>query len=60
MSKSAGEMSHYPEYDYVIINYDLDKSVQQVQSILNAERSRRERQNGLVQFVKHLSSQLYK
>ena len=59
MSKSAGEISHYPEYDYVIINCDLDKSVQQVQSILNAERSRRERQNGLVQFVKHLSSQLY-
>ena len=58
MSKSAGEMTHYPEYDYIIINYDLDKSVQQVQSILNAERSRRERQNGLAQFVKHLSSQL--
>ena len=57
MSKSASEMSHYPEYDYVIINYDLNKSVQQVQSILNAERSRRERQNGLVDFVKHLSSQ---
>ena len=57
MSKSASEMSHYPEYDYIIINYDLNKSVQQVQSILNAERSRRERQNGLVDFVKHLSSQ---
>ena len=57
MSKSASEMSHYPEYDYVIINYDLNKSVHQVQSILNAERSRRERQNGLVDFVKHLSSQ---
>ncbi len=56
MSKSASEMSHYPEYDYVIINYDLNKSVHQVQSILNAERSRRERQNGLVDFVKHLSS----
>ena len=58
MSKSVNEMSHYPEYDYVIINYDLNKSVQQVQSILNAERSRRERQKGLIQFVKNLSSQL--
>ena len=58
MSKSASEMSHYPEYDYVIINHDLDKSVQQVKSILCAERSRRERQIGLVDFVKHLRAQL--
>ena len=58
MSKSASEMSDYPEYDYVIINHDLDKSVQQVQSILCAERSRRERQIGLVEFVKYLRAQL--
>ena len=58
MSKSASEMSHYPEYDYVVINHDLDKSVQQVQSILCAERARRERQIGLVEFVKHLRAQL--
>ncbi len=58
MSKSANEMSHYPEYDYVIINYDLNQSVQQVQSILHAERLRRERQIGLVEFVKQLRSQL--
>ena len=58
MSKSASEMSHYPEYDYVIINHNLDKSVEQVQSILCAERSRRERQIGLVDFVKHLRAQL--
>jgi guanylate kinase len=51
-------MSHYPEYDYVIINYDLNQSVQQVQSILHAERLRRERQVGLVEFVKQLRSQL--
>lgn len=58
MSKSASEMSHYPEYDYVIINYNLNQSVQQVQSILHAERLRRERQIGLVEFVKQLRSQL--
>ena len=58
MSKSANEMSHYPEYDYVIINYDLNQSVQQVQSILHAERLRRERQIGLVEFVKQLRSPL--
>ena len=58
MSKSANEMSHYPEYDYVIINHNLNQSVQQVQSILHAERLRRERQVGLVEFVKQLRSQL--
>ena len=58
MARAADEMSHYPEYDYVIINHDLDKSVQQVQSILCAERSRRERQIGLVEFVKYLRAQL--
>ena len=58
MSKSANEMSHYPEYDYVIINYDLNQSVQQVQSILHAERLRRERQVGLVEFAEQLRSQL--
>ena len=58
MSKSANEMSHYPEYDYVIINYNLNHSVQQVQSILHAERLRRDRQIGLVELVKRLRSQL--
>ena len=58
MSKSSSEMSHYPEYDYVIINHNLDKSVEQVQSILCAERSRRERQIWLVEFVKYLRAQL--
>ena len=58
MSKSSNEMSHYPEYDYVIINHNLNQSVQQVQSILHAERLRRERQVGLVEFVKQLRSQL--
>ena len=58
MARAADEMSHYPEYDYVIINHDLEKSVQQVQSILCAERSRRERQIGLVEFVKYLRAQL--
>ena len=58
MAEAADEMSHYPEYDYVIINYDLNQSVQQVQSILHAERLRRERQISLVEFVKQLRSQL--
>jgi guanylate kinase len=54
MAKSADEMSHWPEYDYVIVNHDLETSVRQVQAILTAERLRRERQIGLAEFVNHL------
>ena len=54
MAESASEMSHWPEYDYVIVNHDLDQSVAQVQSILTAERLRRARQVGLAEFVNHL------
>jgi guanylate kinase len=56
MEKSADEMSHWPEYDYVILNRDLDESVRQVRSILIAERARRERQSGLAEFVNRLRS----
>ncbi len=54
MSKAADEMSHWPEYDYIIVNSDLDQSVARVQSILTAERCRRDRQVGLGDFVKRL------
>jgi guanylate kinase len=54
MAKSSDEMSHWPEYDYVIVNHDLEASVAQVQAILTAERLRRERQIGLAEFVNHL------
>jgi len=54
MAKSADEMSHYPEYDYVIVNQDLQTSVASVRSILEAERLRRTRQLGLTEFVKGL------
>jgi len=56
MAKSADEMSHWAEYDYVILNRDLDESVRQVRSILIAERARRERQVGLAEFVNRLRS----
>ena len=55
MSKASDEMSHYPEYDYIVVNHDLDSSVEAVRNILNAERLRRERQIGLLNFVKLLS-----
>ncbi len=54
MNEAANEMSHWAEYDYVIINQDLQKSVQQVESILTAERLRRTRQKGLTHFVNML------
>ena len=54
MAKSADEMSHWPEYDYVIVNRELDDSVRQVRSILVAERARRDRQVGLSDFVNRL------
>ena len=54
MAKSVEEMSHWPEYDYLIVNADVEESVAQVQAIVTAERLRRERQLGLAHFVKSL------
>ena len=54
MSKAADEMSHYAEYDYIIVNHDIDESVGQAMAILMAERLRRERMAGLGEFVKGL------
>ena len=54
MAGAATEMSHWAEYDYVIINYELATSVAQVRAILMAERLRRTRQLGVVDFVNEL------
>ncbi|MGE0154079.1 MAG: guanylate kinase [Reyranellaceae bacterium] len=54
MAKAADEMTHYIEYDYVIINRDVEDSMSQLRSILAAERLKRERQVGLGDFVKAL------
>ncbi len=54
MAKAADEMSHWAEYDYIIVNHDIESSVRRVQAILQAERLRRERQVGLSEFVKAL------
>lgn len=54
MAKAADEMSHWAEYDYIVVNRDLASSLAQVQAILQAERLRRERQIGLHDFVKGL------
>ncbi len=54
MSKASDEISHYREYDYILVNGDLDQSVHEVKAILQAERLRRDRQVGLSDFVKRL------
>jgi guanylate kinase len=54
MAKSTDEMSHWPEYDYIIVNRDLEESVRRVQAILAAERVRNDRQIGLADFVNRL------
>ena len=54
MAKAADEMSHYSEYDYIVVNEDVAEGVAEVTSILQAERLRRERQVGLHEFVESL------
>jgi guanylate kinase len=58
MAKAADEMSHWAEYDYVVINTDIDHAFAEVQSILAAERLKRERQTGLSKFVRRLQADL--
>jgi len=58
MAKAADEMSHWAEYDYVVINRDLDRAFADIRAILSAERLKRERQTGLSAFVRALQSGL--
>jgi guanylate kinase len=58
MSRASQEMSHWAEYDYIVINRDIDEAFAEVQSILKAERLKRERRVGLTAFVRELQSQL--
>ncbi len=57
MAQAANEMSHWPEYDYIVVNDDMAQAQDRVRTILYAERLKRERQTGLVDFVKLLSEQ---
>ena len=58
MAKAAGEMSHWPEYDYVIVNRDKRQAFSELRAIIAAERLKRERQIGLSDFVRRLRAQL--
>ncbi|MDO5530341.1 MAG: guanylate kinase [Paracoccus sp. (in: a-proteobacteria)] len=54
MQKSRDEISHWAEYDYVLVNREIDGCFDELRTIIRAERMRRERQTGLAGFVKQL------
>jgi guanylate kinase len=58
MAKAADEMSHWAEYDYVVVNRRLADAFDDVSAILGAERLKRERQPGLSAFVRSLQAEL--
>ena len=58
MSRASHEMSHWAEYDYIVINHDIDSAFAEVQSLLKAERLKRKRRVGLTTFVRLLQRQL--
>jgi guanylate kinase len=58
MAEAAAELSHWAEYDYVLVNADLDASVAGLKSILTAERLKRERLRGLSDFVREMQKAL--
>jgi guanylate kinase len=58
MAEAAAEISHWAEYDYVLVNADLEASVAGLKSILTAERLKRERLRGLSDFVREIQRAL--
>ena len=58
MAEAGREMSHWREYDYVIINYDLERAFAELRAIVAAERLKRGRQTGLAAFVRDLQAKL--
>jgi guanylate kinase len=54
MAKAGDEMSHWFEYDYILLNTEVDRSFARVQAILDAERLKRDRQVGMAAFVNRL------
>jgi guanylate kinase len=58
MAKAGDELSHWPEYDYVVVNDDVERAFEEVKQILAAERLKRERLTGLSAFVRNLQAKL--
>jgi guanylate kinase len=57
MAKSQAEISHWVEYDYVLVNNDIDQAEAELKAIITAERLRRNRQVGLTDFVRDLNAE---
>ena len=57
MRKSIDEIMHWKEYDYVIVNRDFDKTLNEVKSIIVSEKLRRVRNNQLEKFVETLTDE---
>ena len=60
MDRASHELSHWAEYDYIVVNRNVDAAFAEVQSILRAERLKRARRVGLTEFVRNLQRQLEK
>jgi guanylate kinase len=58
MAEASKEISHWPEYDYIIVNRDIAEASSEIAAILAAERLRRKRQTGLTEFVRELTKKL--
>lgn len=58
MAVASDEMSHWAEYDYVVVNSDLEEAFADVRAVLSAERLKRERQIGLAAFVRGLQANI--
>jgi len=58
MAKAPDEISHWAEYDYVIVNAEVETAFAEVKAVLVAERLKRRRQVGLTQFVRELTAKL--
>ncbi|MEE8258272.1 MAG: guanylate kinase [Sphingomonadales bacterium] len=57
METAHGELSHWAEYDYVIVNDKFDDCIKEIKSILEVERKKRNRQDWLIDYMKNLMSQ---
>jgi guanylate kinase len=58
MEQSMAEISHWGEYDYIVINDDMEKSIADIQSILTAEKLRRNRQTNITEFIRSLGREM--
>jgi guanylate kinase len=58
LAKAASEISHWGEYDYVLINDNPEKCSDNIRAILTAERLKRRRQTGITEFVRHFNKNI--